>query len=126
MTPRRVTVALLLATGACAGPRQQVSDAAAPGAGEFTLVVNNRHPLDVNVFLSRDSQADRVGTVSTATSETLVLPARMLGQGGLVRLIAEPIGADTRYTTEPVHLQPGQRLEVNVEAVISRSNYSVR
>ena len=63
-----------------------------PNAGGFALVLTNRHLLDVNIFLQHDGQADRIAMVNASSSKTMELPLYMLGQGGVIRLIAEPIG----------------------------------
>ncbi len=111
---------------ACAGPRQNVDSGAQDGAKSFLLLLTNRYLLDVNVFLQHDGQADRIAMVTSASSRTLELPLHMLGQGGAIRLIAEPIGDDTRYTTDILTVQPGQMVELNVENPIARSNYSIQ
>jgi hypothetical protein len=110
---------------ACRGPRQNVGPAPVD-AGGFSLIVNNHHLLDVNIFVQHDGQADRVTTVPASTSRPVALPAWMLGQSRLVRVIAEPIGDDTRYTTDLLSVQPGQTVEVNVESSIARSNYNIQ
>ena len=92
----------------------------------FSLILNNRHLLDINVFLQHDGQPERVTTVTSASSYSLVLPLRMLGQSKTVRIIAEPIGNETRYTTDLLVVQPGQVIELNVESMINRSNYSIQ
>ena len=121
----QVTLAMLLLM-ACAGPRQNMDPGPQPNGDGFSLVLTNHHLLDVNIFLQHDGQADRIAMVNAATSRTLVLPLYMLGQGGGIRLIAEPIGDDTRYTTDILTVQPGQIVELNVENPIPRSNYSIQ
>jgi hypothetical protein len=116
---------VLTALVACAGPRQNVEAGTAPERDGFVLVLNNRYPLDVNVFVQHDGQADRVGLVTGATSSSMVLPIWMLGQSKLIRVIAEPVGEDSRYTTDPLLVQPGQVVEINVESQLSRSSYTV-
>ena len=111
---------------ACAGPRQNVDPAPQEQADGFSLILTNHHVLDVNVFLQHDGQADRIAMVNASTSKALELPLRMLGQGGAIRLIAEPIGDDTRYTTEILTVQAGQAVQLNVENPIARSNYSIQ
>jgi hypothetical protein len=120
------TVLILASISACRGQRQNVAPAAVEPAGEFSLVVNSRHMLDVNIFILHDGQADRVATVPASTSRTLTLPSWMLGQSKLVRIIAEPIGDDTRYTTDLLSVHPGEIVELNVESAIARSNYSIQ
>jgi hypothetical protein len=116
---------LLLMMLGCAGPRQNVDPEPVQADG-FSLILNNRHLLDVNIFLQHDGQADRITTVPSSTSRAIVLPVRMLGQSKAIRIIAEPIGDETRYTTEMLVVQPGQIIELNVESLITRSNYSVQ
>ncbi len=119
-----VGIALLGMLG-CAGPRQNVDPEPVEAAG-FSLILNNRHLLDVNIFLQHDGQPDRIATVTSATSRSIVLPLRMLGTSKAIRIIAEPIGDETRYTTDILVVQPGQIIELNVESLIGRSNYSIQ
>ena len=122
MTAHRLLLALAMA---CAGPRQNVDPEPVQADG-FSLVLNNRHLLDINVFVQHDGQSDRVATVVASTSRSLVLPLWMLGQSKAIRLIAEPIGDETRYTTDVLVVQPGQIVELNVESLLARSNYNIQ
>ena len=115
----------ILALIACAGPRQDVDPSPLEPSG-FSLILNNRHLLDVNIFLQHDGQPDRIATVTSATSHSIVLPLRMLGESKAIRIIAEPIGNETRYTTDILVVQPGQIIELNVENLLARSNYSIQ
>jgi hypothetical protein len=117
---------LLALIAACSGPRQDMQPAPADNSDGFSLLLTNRHLLDVNVFLQHDGQADRIAMVNASTSKVVELPLRMLGQGGAIRLIAEPIGDETRYTTDLLTVQAGQVVVLNVETPIARSNYSIQ
>ncbi len=121
----RWLIILVLCLIACAGPRQDVDPSPLEASG-FSLILNNRHLLDVNIFLQHDGQPDRIATVTSASTHSIVLPLRMLGQSKTIRLIAEPIGDETRYTTDLLLVQPGQIIEFNVENLLARSNYSVQ
>jgi hypothetical protein len=125
MPQARWLTILVLYLMACAGPRQDVDPLPLEASG-FSLILNNRHLLDVNIFLQHDGQPDRIATVTSSSSHSLVLPLRMLGQSRTIRIIAEPIGDETRYTTDILVVQPGQIIELNVENLIARSNYSVQ
>jgi hypothetical protein len=117
---------LLLALAmACAGPRQDVDPEPVQADG-FSLILNNHHLLDVNIFLLHDGQPDRIATIPSSTTRAIVLPLRMLGQSKAIRIIAEPIGDETRYTTDLLVVQPGQIVELNVESAISRSSYNIQ
>ena len=116
---------LVLVVLACAGPRQNVDPEPLEADG-FSLILNNRHLLDVNIFLQHDGVPDRIATVPSATTRQIVLPLRMLGQSKTIRLIAEPIGDENSYTTDVLVVQPGQIIELNVESLLARSNYSIQ
>jgi hypothetical protein len=122
---RAALITLMALGSACRGPRQDVGPAPAEADG-FSLILNNHHLLDVNIFVQHDGQPDRVATVLASTSRAIALPAWMLGQSHTVRIIAEPIGDDTRYTTDLLSVQPGQVIELNIESSIARSNYSIQ
>ena len=113
---------------ACAGPRQRLGDESSPSplADGFELTLNNRHWLDVNVFIQHDGESSRVTLVTASSSQSLILPLWMLGDSKLVRFIAEPVGAQESYTTDLLRVDLGQSVEVNVESVLSRSNYSIQ
>jgi hypothetical protein len=113
---------------ACAGPRQKLHDGGAPSplADGFELTLNNHHWLDINVFVLHDGEASRVTTVTASSSQSLILPLWMLGESKIVRIIAEPVGEAGSYTTDQLRVDPGQSVELNVESVLSRSNYSVQ
>jgi len=125
---RQGTLAACLLLGACLGPRHTVRDDSGPSplADGFELTLNNHHWLDINVFVQHDGEASRVTTVTASSSQTLILPLWMLGESKIVRIIAEPVGEVGRYTTEQLRVDPGQSVEVNVESVLSKSNYSVQ
>ncbi len=121
----RWLMTLLVAAISCAGPRQNVEPEPVQAAG-FSLILNNRHLLDVNIFLQHDGQPDRIATVTSSSSRSIVLPLWMLGQSRTIRIIAEPIGDETSYTTDALVVQPGQIIELNVESLIARSNYTIQ
>jgi hypothetical protein len=113
---------------ACLGPRHKFEDDATPSprADGFELTLNNHHWLDINVFVQHDGEASRVTTVTASSSQSLILPLWLLGDSKLVRIIAEPVGEQGSYTTDLLRVDPGQSVELNVESVLSRSNYSVQ
>ena len=124
---KRLLLAILLLLG-CFGPRQKFQDDSGPSplADGFELTLNNRHWLDINVFVQHDGESSRVTMVTASTSQSLILPLWMLGESKLVRIIAEPVGEQDSYTTDLLRVDLGQSVEVNVESVLSKSNYSIQ
>jgi hypothetical protein len=112
----------------CFGPRQKLQDDSGPSplADGFELTLNNRHWLDINVFVQHDGEASRVTTVTASSSQSLILPLWLLGESRIVRIIAEPVGEEGSYVTDQLRVDPGQSVELNVESVLSKSNYSVQ
>jgi hypothetical protein len=127
MSQRALAVACGL-LAACLGPRQKLheDDTPAPVVDGFELTLNNRHWLDINVFVQHDGESSRVTIVTASSSQSLILPVWMLGESKLVRIIAEPVGAQESYTTDLLRVDQGQSVEVNVESVLSKSNYSIQ
>jgi hypothetical protein len=120
-----LTLLLILA---CSGPRERIQQHPEPSplSDGFELTLNNRHWLDVNVFIQHDGESSRVTLVTASSSQSLILPLWMLGDAKLVRIIAEPVGANDSYTTDLLQVDVGQSVEVNVESTLSRSNYSIQ
>jgi hypothetical protein len=117
-----------LILGACFGPRQKLHEDAGPSpmADGFELTLNNHHWLDVNIFVQHDGEASRVTTVTASTSQSLILPLWLLGDSKIVRIIAEPVGAQDSYATDLMRVDPGQSVELNVESALATSNYSIQ
>jgi len=117
-----------LMLAACSGPRQKLRDDSGPSplSDGFELTLNNRHWLDINVFVQHDGEASRVTTVTASSSQSLILPLWLLGESKIVRIIAEPVGEEGNYTTDLLRVNPGQSVELNVESVLSKSNYSIQ
>lgn len=121
-------VALCLLYMGCLGPRQKLHEDAGPSpmADGFELTLNNHHWLDVNIFVQHDGEASRVTTVTASTSQSLILPVWLLGESKIVRIIAEPVGAQDSYATDLIRVDPGQSVELNVESALATSNYSIQ
>jgi len=124
----KLTLAALALLAACFGPRQKLheEEGPTPMADGFELTLNNHHWLDVNIFVQHDGEASRVTTVTASSSQSLILPLWLLGDSKIVRIIAEPVGAQDSYSTELLRVDPGQAVELNVESSLARSNYSIQ
>lgn len=129
MSGTKLTLAALALLAACFGPRQKLheeEEGPTPMADGFELTLNNHHWLDVNIFVQHDGEASRVTTVTASSSQSLILPLWLLGDSKIVRIIAEPVGAQESYSTELLRVDPGQAVELNVESSLARSNYSIQ
>jgi hypothetical protein len=124
----QLTLSALMLVAACFGPRQKLHEEEGPSpmSDGFELTTNNHHWLDVNIFVQHDGEASRVTTVTASSSQSLILPLWLLGDSKIVRIIAEPVGAQGSYSTELLRVDPGQAVELNVESSLARSNYSIQ
>jgi hypothetical protein len=124
--------ALLLALFSTAGCHRSTADGpdeSAPVPKEeitnVPLEVANHHFLDVTIYVVRDGQPARLGIANGSSLARFVLPPRLIGQGGEVRLFGRPIGGKEGTLSEVVVVQPGQRIEWTLESDLSRSSIGV-
>ena len=89
-----------------------------------TVTVRNDNWLEVAVYVVRGTSRFRIGTVAGLSEQTLRIKAG--GADGVPwQVMADPIGSNRAYLTEPVVLAPGQRLAVNVGSRIGLSTYAI-
>ncbi|MEJ2502851.1 MAG: hypothetical protein P8177_05970 [Gemmatimonadota bacterium] len=110
---RALALALALITlGACASsPRP----AEPPYA---TLVVENDSPLTVNVYTLRSGQRMRLGQVSGLRTEEFGLRRSVLGAGGDLRLLIDPVGSSRNYPSQSITVFEGDVVELQVSNFI--------
>lgn len=122
--PLRLVLLAALLTGCAHRPRSS-DEAVPPPEEDWTLTVNNRHWLDVSVFVLSDGGRTRLGTVSAAHNETYTLPFRMITAGRTVRFEANPIGATKNVTTDALAVRGGGHVEWTLESGLERSSVAV-
>ena len=113
----------LLALAGCSHHHAE-SDETTPVEG-WTLTVNNRHWLDVSVYVLVDGQRSHVATIAATRTESYDMPARMISTGRLIVLEADPIGATRKVRTERLSVQGGQHVEWTLETGLERSSVAV-
>jgi hypothetical protein len=124
---RIATAVMLVATG-CArrGPAIQ-SAPLVPFPLE--LMIDNRSSSDITIYVVHDGRTERLDRIEAVRKKVLVIPPRMIGTLGDVRLIGEPQGTRAgfanRITTETVAPKACQRLEWTIEARPEQSTLGV-
>lgn len=116
-------VALALSLGACARSRRTVER---PPPPPVQLEIDNRALGQMRIFILHDGQSTRVGEVAGGGSQLFILPVRLLGVTGEIRLVAEPIAAFSRYVSETLIIHPGQRVVLTVQNKLDASSVAVR
>ena len=94
--------------------------------GEITLEVENRNYLDVAIYAVQGAGRIRVGEVTGTSTKSFVIALNRVSVGGEVRFMADPIGSNRTWTTEPLHVYAGQTIELTIESDVRRSTLSIR
>ncbi|MCI0434349.1 MAG: hypothetical protein L0271_12035 [Gemmatimonadetes bacterium] len=81
--------------------------------GGAVIHVFNENFADVRVFLLRGSMPIRLGTVGSFEKRSFQINPAVVGSGGTVTLVVQPIGYES-LTLEPVAFTAGEALELRV------------
>jgi hypothetical protein len=118
-----VLLAMTVALGAC--PR------AHPGGdlnleAESTHNVVNQHWGDVDVYIIRDGQRQRIGTVTAAAEENFALSPSLTKGGGTLQLQAHAVGSSGAINSETINVRPGgMQITWTLESNLTRATLAV-
>lgn len=117
------------ALGACASAGHH-GKAASTGevtaaSEEVPVRVSNHNWSDVVVYALHSGVRYRLGDVSSMSTRVLTIPKGVISSIDGVQLVADPIGSEDSYTTEPIMTEPGDAIAFDVENQLSISSYSV-
>jgi hypothetical protein len=120
----RVALLGALLSSACATrrPSDQLLSAQAVAP---KVIVRNDNWLDVVIYAVHGSSRVRVGTVGGSSTTTFRLTREVANGATPLQILADPIGSRSTYVTDPVTLNPGQRLELQLGSPISISTYAI-
>jgi hypothetical protein len=93
-------------------------------AAKIVVEVRNDNWLDMNIYLVRNGNQERLGTVGSFGRGTFRLDASRL-QSGDVRLKADPIGSNVIYVSPVLIVNPGQTVRLHVMNSLSLSTVAV-
>jgi hypothetical protein len=120
--------AALLAAACAPGATTHAGPADAPSRawGEpATVKVQNFNWQDVVVYVVQSGQRVRLGMVTSMSMGKFRLPDRFLASAGDIRLLADPIGSTSGWTTEGIRVQSGQEVELSVQNSLALSSVAV-
>jgi len=125
---RTAVALLLLALSAACAPRTAPSPfRTRPANAEgVTVEVSDDHVLDMRVYLIRGVTPVPLGSVGSGERRVFHVSAAELGQSGEIRLMADPLGSQDRFVTEPISVSPGQRVVWRLAHRLSLSSVTVR
>jgi hypothetical protein len=125
------TAVLQVILSGCFGTQQPESRPSPPShdttatAAKVTLSVNNRHYLDVVIYVLNGGASSRVGVVTGLSSREFALPAHIAGQGDKIELLGDPIGSTEAARTESLVLRRGAHIQWTLDPDLSRSSVTI-
>ncbi len=81
-----------------------------PRGSIVPVEIQNRHTLDLTIYITRSGKSQRIGMATAARSTFLRLPSHLLGPGNELTLMAHAIGAARRLQSERLIVMPGQKV----------------
>jgi hypothetical protein len=92
---------------------------------DVTVLVQNHHWLDINIYMRRGSSRLRLGTVAGTNEKSFSISWDRLSNLLGLQLQADPVGSPTTLTTEVIAIRPGAVVEWVIEAGMRQASVSV-
>lgn len=127
MRPAGALVALvlpLLVTACALGGRGDPSQ----GAGEegLTVEVTNYNWQDMHVYVLASGQRHSLGIVTSQSTQSFDVPSSALAARREITFLADPVGSVLAYVSDPVLVEPGDRVAWTIQNRLSHSSVFVR
>ena len=103
----------LLPGGLTACKRNRLSQPSAPPPKTVVRVTNTDF-LDVVVYVARRGQNVRLGTASSNTTTTFVIPSQLIFGATSLNFLIDPVGSNRRQSTGELLVDAGDELELRV------------
>lgn len=120
---RTPLLALLLVAlcAACFRPRGNQPEYEPP-----KIEVQNRHLGPVVVYLRSGEERIRLGMVHSNRVDTLSFPVGLNPSAGSFRLVADPVGGQATYTSDPINAGSGSVIRFTIESELRYSHVEIR
>jgi hypothetical protein len=96
---------------ACGGRSAEVS---AEPEGPAMVQVENQGFSDMVIYALDGAQRVRLGLVTGHSTKTLPIPRYLIGTGGTLRFLADPIGGNRTPASEEMTVQPGDVVSLTI------------
>jgi len=114
-TLRRTTLVGVLGTlAACSSAARSKEQRANSSAAPTMLVVDNRRPIDVTMFLDRGGQRVRLGMVGGPGTARFLIPRDLVLGAGTLRVIAKP-RAEFETLEDSAVIRPGDTARFTID-----------
>ncbi len=113
-----LAVALAAVSAGCSRSKASVEQLAPEFLADVPLEVENRNFLDMTVYLLQQGSRQRLGTVTGASTSTVMIPKRFLrGYFGELRFVADPIGSRDAVVSDAVSIRPGEHIHWTLDKI---------
>lgn len=117
-------IAILGAACASAGGSEAEREVRA-GEGEAVVEVTNLNWSTIHVYVLAGGQRFSLGMVTSTDEETFVIPRGAFAGSRELVFLADPVGAVVAYMSDPVFVEPGDRVVWTIQNNLSQSSISV-
>lgn len=91
----------------------------------LAVTVHNQNWATIHCYVVLGSRSVSLGQVSTNREETFTVGPGVLGPTRSVRLLADPVGSTDTYLSEPILIEPGDRIEWTLRNPLSQSSIHI-
>lgn len=109
------------AIGGAGSPDRQPPIEPAP----VVVEVSNRNWQDMHIYVLASGQRWSLGLVTSHSTRSYELPRGAFGSGRDMVLMADPIGSNVVYRSDPILLEPGDRVRWNLQNPLAHSSLFV-
>jgi len=125
---RLAPLVLAAAVAACGLFGRQPGDEA-PGGGERAAVTVNVRNLawkNIHVYVIAGGSWESLGVLSSQDDTTYEVSRTLLGGRREIRLAADPVGSREGFISDPILVEPGDRVEWTIQDNLALSSVFVR
>ena len=124
-------IAVVLAASACGafGRQPGAPDPVSDGGEQprdFAVQVTNNSWSAIHVYVVAGGQWESLGLVASQNTADYEVSRSRLGGRGEIRLVADPVGSTQGYFSDPILVEPGDRVEWTLQNNLSLSSVFVR
>lgn len=106
-------VCMLVLLGSCGTGRPAATSGPAPPPQEAArLIVENQSTSQMRIFAIFAGQEVRIGTVNGLSTQSVRIPAYLVGGGRSLRFASVPLGGQSAATTVEMYVVPGDAVRL--------------
>jgi hypothetical protein len=112
---RSILIAVLVLLAACGPSRHAASDDA---SRPTPVRVENQSWSDMRIYVVVSGLRQRLGVVTGGTTQTLQIPASVVGLGREISFLADPIAGRTTAQSFSIFVRPGETVRITIPSSV--------